>query len=66
MLNSTKNKMNQGYTIEQWKEKQGEKNNFVNSIECIKTCSEGSFNVMSNLIKDRFINNIAYSSKTIY
>ena len=52
--------MNERYTIGQVKETQMNQENY--SMECLKTCSEGSFKDISNLVKDNFVNNIVCSS----
>ena len=66
-LNFTQKEMNQGYSIEDINAAQITNNNLDGkATEYIKTCNEGSFKDISNLIKDHFINNIVYSCKTFY
>ena len=56
--------MNERYTIGQVKETQMNQENY--SMECLKICSEGSFEDISNLIKDNFVNNIVCSSSKTF
>ena len=67
-LNFTQKEMSEGYTIEQVKEAQIKTESILNgkSTEFIRTCNEGSFKDISNLIKDDFINKIVFTSRTFY